>query len=148
MSKQQTLVSQFLQLPCKWKVESAGEAMLEFMSGTFPFEEGNHYSGSGAESWRQEHKFTCQLSSPPPVRLHRAQRGSEAELLSTHAGTPLLKEKNTISLRPLANFWALWKSFFSSEIFPSPHNHWVSAKQCGNLDQRKKNSASLGDEQH
>lgn len=129
----------------KWKV--LVKACWSSCQEHVPFWGQEPLLGSGAESWRQGHKFTCQVSSPRPARLPQAQRGREAEHLSTYTGTPLLKETNVISLGPLANFWAPWKSFLNSEIFFPPHNHWVSAKKYGNVDQREKNSASLGDGQ-
>lgn len=73
-SKQQTLVSQPLQLPWKWEPESSGEGMLEFMS-MFPFEDRSHYVGCGAGSWRKGtssparfHHLDCK-AAPRPGRL-------------------------------------------------------------------------------
>lgn len=87
LQSKQTLVSQSLQLHCKfWYLH--GKYWWRYVEvsirNMFSSEDSNHYLGSGAESWRQEQELTCQVSLPTPLRLHQAQRGNEAEAPFCH----------------------------------------------------------------
>lgn len=125
---------------------------IKRLQNCIPFEGRNHYLGL-----EQKAEGDDLLSRSSPARLHCLQPHSCTEGWrswghqlgqSPHrAGHLLLKATNAASLRPYAHFWAPWKSFLSSEMFPPPSHALGLRQKQGRLDQGEKNSASLGSEE-